>query len=290
MSMIVFAFACNPYEQDSFEADYFIEAYLVEGKPFDKVRLSTTSPFEEKYSFSDVAVSGAEVYMFKLDRDCNRTEQFKFYESNEGIYRPVEELIPEPRNTYELLAIAQGSDTLRTFSTIPDTFSVAEIIRQKATFSSEEQVQVRLTQSWFPGRQNKFILTAQTLAPEEYHMTPYYYSDKKKVRNRRHRVRSNIISQSKYDVYDDGTFKLNYPWLAVAWFGPNKVYVHTIDDNIYDYYRSQDIQIGRYIQAPGQIQNPITNVEGGKGLFGSMTGVSFEIYVDYPPDFEPSGY
>ncbi len=40
--------------------------------------------------------------------------------------------------------------------------------------------------------------------------------------------------------------------------------------NMYDFYRSRDIQGGGSTLSPGEFQNVIYNIDGGIGVFGSM--------------------
>lgn len=277
------AFSCEIYEQDEFEEEYFVEGYLIAGEKLGEFRLSTTAEFEEEYSFENNAVPGGEMRVFELDENDNRIETIPLKDNNQnGIYTTRSEHEVQPLTNYELKVVSPDNDTIRSFTTVPDTFRVVRSIRDEVTFQSAEQVEVDLSQSSYPGRQNIFIFSTEALAPEEYPMTPLYETDDEEDRKVAHQIRSNIIAQGNYEPNEDGTVTLVYPWLAVAWFGPNRVTAYAIDDNTHDFYRSQDVQLGGNTQAPGQIENVIYNVEGGIGLFGAMAGASFEFYVNHP--------
>ena len=273
---------CDLYPQDEFEEEYFIEGYITAGEPVDQVRLSTTAPFEEKYSFDDYAVYNSDMFIYELDDRQNRVDSVRLNDRRNGIYQPVTTFVPQPLTDYELETITPENDTIRAFTTVPDTFRVARIVRDEATYRSNEQIEVELTLSSYPGRQNIYIFSTVALAPEDYPMTPLYETDDEEDRLVTHQIRSNIVTQGGYDINEDNTISLTYPWLAVAWFGPNKVTVYAIDDNTYDFYRSQDVQLGGNTQSPGQIENVIYNVEGGIGLFGAMAGASFEFFINQP--------
>ena len=44
-----------------------------------------------------------------------------------------------------------------------------------------------------------------------------------------------------------------------------------IDQNLYDYIRSESVQLGGSTLSPGEIQNVLTPIIGGVGIFGSMS-------------------
>ena len=286
--IIFHAVSCEIYKQDEFEGELSVEAYLVAEEPFKSLHLTAITPFEAVYDFNRYAVSDAEITIYKLDLNGNRIKSYPLYESGKGRYSSREEFIPRPRYSYELHAITSEKHNIRAYTTIPDTFRVKEMIRDSVVYHSDNQVQVLLTQSWYPDRQSFYILRTYALSTEEYAMTPFYHTDDEDTRRHRRRTRSDIFTEKNYQVHDDGTITMKYPWQAISWFGPNEVTIHAIDNNIYDYYRSQDVQTGVTSQPPGHIDNIISNVDGGHGLFGGMSVVRFEIYVDYPPGFDPS--
>lgn len=282
-SLLSFA-ACEIYEQDSFTEEYYVEAYLIAGEPLEELRFSTTAPVDESYSFNKVAYKGADVTVYKLGENNERLETIPFYESRSGRYHPIEDFIVQPRKTYELNIVTQENKKVKASTTIPDTFSVSEIVRERAIYESSEKIQANITRSWYPDRQNVFIFSTEALKPEEYAMTPYYHSENSGTRSTNQWVRSEVINEGNFDINSDGTVSILYPWEIISWFGPSKATILALDTNVYDYYRSQDVQIGGSVQSPGQFDNVISNVEGGKGLFGGIAQTSFEIYVEPPAD------
>lgn len=275
---------CEFYPQDEYEEQYFVESFLTAGETIDEVLLSTTAPFEEEYKFEDFAVSGAEIAIFELNDAGSRVRTIPMVDQGNGVYKAGVDVTARPLHNYELEVITPEDDTLRAFTTVPDTFSVARVVRDETVFQSDEQIEVDLTLSEYPGRQNIYIFSTLALDTANYPMTPLYHTDDKEQRDIAKQIRSNIVTEGNYDINDDNTLTLTYPWLAVAWFGPNRVTVYAIDDNTYDFFRSQDIQLGGNTQAPGQIENVITHVEGGTGLFGATAGASFNFYISPPAD------
>ena len=88
------------------------------------------------------------------------------------------------------------------------------------------------------------------------------------------------INEQNYDINDDGTLTIRLPWIAVAFYGPNRITASTVDDNLYDFLRSQQVQQGGSTFSPGEIPNVIAHVDGGTGVFGSLARVAADIQVE----------
>ncbi|MDG5766340.1 DUF4249 family protein [Balneolales bacterium ANBcel1] len=282
ITLVALFSSCDVYNMEPYENEYFVEGFLVAGEPFNRVQLSKTAAFDEEYTKSDSRVCGADVTIFRLDSDGNRADSYILSESGTGYYTVDGELIPQPRQTYELEVITPDQVTLRAFTTVPDTFRIVRFEENSAVYLSDEQIEVTLSRSWFPGRQNMFIFETRALAPDDYPMTPYYHTNNSSNRSARQRQTSKILSEANFVRNHDETVTIRYPWSEISWFGPSRVTIHAIDDNVYDYYRSQYVQAGGSTLIPGQVEHTITNVKGGRGLFGSLSSVTFEIYVENP--------
>jgi hypothetical protein len=83
-------------------------------------------------------------------------------------------------------------------------------------------------------------------------------------------------------VNADGTLTLQLPWLAVAFYGRNRTTANAIDDNLYDFVRTQSAQQRGGGFTPGSIPNVIEHVEGGTGVFGSIARQSYDVTVLRP--------
>lgn len=93
---------------------------------------------------------------------------------------------------------------------------------------------------------------------------------------------SGIINDRNYQHNTDGNTQLRVPWLAVAFYDNNDVIVNAIDDNMYHFLRSQDVQTGDNDIAPGEMQNIRYNVTGGIGIFGSMSSDTNRVFIKRP--------
>jgi hypothetical protein len=147
-------------------------------------------------------------------------------------------------------------------------------------YQSAVQFEFNLTRSFYPGRQNIFIASSIALRPDTYSLTPFW-ADLDGDPDQYIQVSSGLINEGNYTVNPDNTIDLKYPWIGIAYYGPNELHIYAVDDNIYDYYRSLQTQgAGGGSLSPGQIENVLWNVEGGIGLFGARAGVSVEVFVD----------
>ena len=93
------------------------------------------------------------------------------------------------------------------------------------------------------------------------------------------------FNEDNYDVNPDGTLTIRYPWLGITFYGPNRLIANALDDNLYDFIRSQSVQQGGSTFAPGEIPNPLARVNGAHGVFGSYARVSFDLFVIRPEGF-----
>ena len=95
---------------------------------------------------------------------------------------------------------------------------------------------------------------------------------------------SPILNEDNYDPNPDGTLTIRLPWLAITFFGPNRLIANALDDNLYDFIRSQSVQQGGSTFSPGEIPNPLETVTGAHGVFGSYASLSFDLFVKRPEE------
>ena len=80
---------------------------------------------------------------------------------------------------------------------------------------------------------------------------------------------------------DVGTGKVRLPWFAVGFAGRYLVKIYAVDQNWFDYARSNRASDGPAFGglAGDNFERPIFNVEGGIGLFGSAAVDSVGFFV-----------
>ncbi len=282
------ATGCDIYGQDEYEEQYVVESYLIANRNMPEVRLSTTAPFNENYNFNEQAVPNAVVRIHRYDENRQRDKTYTYEEQNRGVYLPqtgdINDLVV-PRLTYRLeIEIPDDNyHRIEAETSVPDTFSVREVIRDRAYYQSPSQLEFTITRNRTNGRQNYFIYATEALEPLEDNLTQFWKDAVDDYEEAR-RIRTTIINEENFDVNPDGTLTLRMPWIGIAFYGPNIISTFSIDDNSYDFFRSQPVQTGggAGTLSPGEIQNIIYHVNGAIGLFGSMSVLDIKVIVDRP--------
>lgn len=285
ISLLVFA-ACDSGDPGTYEEEIVVEGYLEAGAPFEPVRLSRTLPLNQQYAFQ--AVQDAEVRVDLLDANgaVEVSYPYRMAADEPGVYRAVDEAARvEPLRTYRLEASVPGSDRITATTVVPDTFSVVGASNDSLVYQSTEQLQLRVTRSRVPGRdQTYFIFVTEALDAREEQLTPFAKAlfENQDGELTIEDLRLNgapILNESNYDANADGTLTIKVPWLAIVFYGPNRLIANAIDDNLYDFIRSQSVQQGGSTFAPGEIPNVLERLEGARGVFGSYARIQQDLFV-----------
>jgi len=283
--------SCEVYEQDDYEELYVVESYLVANRQLPFVRLSTTIPALDFYDFEETAVSNAvvEIHLLETGPESAVDQVFTYINSQQGIYIANQEHTVLPNRTYGIQIYLPGSqDIITAHTVVPDTFRVLGGVQDSIVYQSSEQLEITLSESSYPGRQNIFVFNALSQDPIPDKLTPFYTdlyesSDQKKEDlNQFANNSSGIINEGNFEINNDGSITIKYPWIGIAFFDENKIVANTLDDNIYDFLRSQQVQLGGSTLSPGEIQNIITHINGGIGVFGSVASDTVETFVKRP--------
>lgn len=281
--------SCEEYPQDDYEEFYVVETYLIAQNQLPDIYLSTTAPVTSKYLFQDYAVSNATVTIDLLsDDEDSQIEQFFSYtmdRENPGVYKPR---IPHkilPSRTYRIRVDDLPDDPFASivgYTTVPDTFSTISEVPDTVVYQSDEQIELEITESVNPDRQSYFIFTTISEAPEFESFTPLYldfYDQEEDDLGDYVKTSSGIVNEENFDIHSNGTLTLKYPWIGVAFFGDNLIVANTVDDNVYDFLRSQSVQLGGSTLSPGEIPNVLYRLEGGIGVFGSLAADTIRTYI-----------
>lgn len=277
---------CDPYEQDEYQEYYVVESYLVANGNLQQVRLSTTSPIEETYRFEDNTVSGASVEIQRLNPDSTIAERYQYQEQQPGIYMPVSNTKIQDQQLYKLQITTDDGDEISSTTYVPGDFETVNELEPNYVYQSDQQVQLTTTpSSYITDRQTYFVFTISALETSPSNLTPFYadQADDDETDIEEFYVNSSgIVNEGNFDRNSDNTITLRLPWLAVAFYGSNNIIVNAIDDNLYDFLRSQDAQSGGTTLSPGEIQNIRYNVNGGIGIFGSMASDTTSTFISRP--------
>lgn len=271
---------CDTYEQDDYAPEYIVEAYLVANEPLPTLKLSTTAPIDATYSFEAYAVSGATVVVNLLNDDGAVEESYPYVPVEKGLYGPADGAdVVQPLRRYALeITPPENGAPIRASTFVPGPLELISANTDTVTYQSTDQLEARVTRSFYPGRQNIYVFVVEALDTTAG-LTPFYKSFADDGDLEPEDVVLNAttpVNEENYDIEPDGTLTLRLPWVGVAFYGPNNIVANAIDDNVYDFLRSQT---NNGTQSPGEMQNLIDHVEGGRGVFGSMARDAMFIYV-----------
>lgn len=283
--------SCEIYEQDDYEEFYVLESYLVANRQLPFVRLSTTIPALDFYDFEETAVSDAdiEIHLLESGPESPVDQVFAYTNVQQGIYISNQQHEVLPKRTYQIEVTFPGTQNMITaYTVVPDTFRVLGGVRDSIDYQSSEQLEIKLSESSYPGRQNIFVFNALSQTPDPGRLTPFYaelYKDSDEKEEDLESFANNssgIINEANFKVNEDGSFTIKFPWIGIAFYGSNKIVANTLDDNIYDFIRSQEVQLGGSTLSPGEIQNIVTHINGGIGIFGSVASDTVQTFVKLP--------
>lgn len=267
--------ACEQYDQDSYEEYVVVESYALANDSLPDVFVRTTARTDEEYNASELVLDDADVQIVLLDETGSDEEVFGYIYSSEN-----EKYVPQnqehrmlPTRTYRLdVSFDDRSEVIRATTTIPDDFEVINEIPQTVVYQGS-QLELLLSATQKTQQQNIFVFTAIALHARLDNMTPFYFAalDEDGVEVSDFQVNSSgLINEDNFTRNADGTITLKYPWLGIAFYGETRFVTQSVDKNLADLVRSQDVQLGGSTLSPGEIPNLIFNVDGGIGVFGSL--------------------
>ena len=295
VSLMLLLSACEVFNDTAeFEPEYVVESYQVAGEPMKQIRLSRTASVEETYDFNALAVRDADVRVELLSESGGVEASYPFKEDPNwpGIYLPVDpQATLLPLRTYRMEAVL--SDVLvRAQTLVPDTFSIRQASADTLLYQGDEQLELTLTRSRYPGRQSVYVFTTEALGPlTEDRLTPFrkaVLDDDETLEDIR-TGSSPLLNEGNYDVSPDGTVTISLLWIAVGFYGDTRLSASALDDNLFDFLRSQAVQEGNSPLSPGEIPNVVEHVENGTGFFGSLARVTYDVYIEAPPEEAEAG-
>ena len=156
LSLFLVSFwGCEVYEQDQYEEYYVVESYMVAGRNLQQVRLSTTAPAFEFYSFENTAVINANVQLELLTTNGSGVDQtFSYTMTSPGIYLPDVTHSVLPERTYRLnISVPEGTNTHTITGTaiVPGDFAILAGIQDTLIYQSSDQLEVTFSGSTYPG-------------------------------------------------------------------------------------------------------------------------------------------
>jgi len=283
---------CELYKQDDYQEYYVVESYLIANNVLPELRLSTTAPVDAEYEFEENALSNASAEIRLLNADSSVAQVYPYEEQfPNGVYGPEVTIEVKSERLYQLHVVTVDNDTITATTYVPGSFETVNELQDRYTYQSDEQVEVTTTpSSYISGRQTFYIFSVNAVDPDSANLTPFY---RDLVVEQDNEISgyfinsSGIINEGNYERDQNGNITLTVPWLAVAFYETNDIVASAIDNNMYDFLRSQDVQTGGTNLSPGEIQNVRYNVNGGIGIFGSLAADTNRVYIERPQTQSP---
>jgi hypothetical protein len=272
---LIFHTGCDVYNQDDYTELVVMEAYAIAGRQLPDVRVSTTAPVNEEYNFVDVAINDATILVSLLDADGQSIEDYIYARRTEGIYSAVNQsAIVQAGARYRMtIQFDSRPDELVAETVVPQQFEIVSDVNESYVYQSEDQLEIVLTATESNAAQNVYVFNTITREPDIENLTPFYadaVDDEDTDISEFFNNSSGLINEGNFTINDDQTITLQFPWIGVAFFGENAVVTNSVDNNLANLARSEELQLGGSTLPPGEIPNLIYNVEGGIGVFGSL--------------------
>lgn len=267
--------SCDIYNQEDYSEYIVLEAYAVANNPLPEIFVTTTSPVDVEYNRESVRVQNANVRITQLDTEGNDADQFDyFYSSTHNSYITTSNHKVLPNSTYRLdIDFDDRPEVIQAFTTIPDEFRILNNIPEEVIYQSTEQIEITVSAPKRTNFQSVFVFSTIADNPTIDNLTPFYKAsfDNDAIELSDVVINSSgLINEGNFEINSDQTITLRFPWIGVAFYGESKIVIHSVDKNLSDLVRSQQVQLGGSTLSPGEIPNLIYNIEGGIGVFGSL--------------------
>lgn len=284
--VLAVASGCDVLDPEPYTPQAVVESYQVAGEELQPVRLTWTAPIDEPYDPEKQAISEASVRIERLGQGGKVEQNFPYRESEQrpGYYLAEEPGTIRPGDTYRLVVeLSDRSETITSETVVPDTFDVAEGMDERVRYG-DEKAHLAVSRSRYPERGAAYVFEIAAQDPRSEMLTPSAQAlgegDATTAPEELQETVSQVFLEEDLSSASEDLVEIPFDWEALSFYGPNQVRLAALDDNYYDFLRTQSVQQGGLGFAPGEIPNVLTHVEGGTGLFGSYARVEFEVDVE----------
>lgn len=273
---VFIAVSCDITEQDNYQELVVVEAYMTANRPLPEIKVSLTSPVDQTYQQDELLLTGAVVQIVQLDSSGDDLEVLTYsLDSDSNYYMPDAFHLVQPQQRYRLdIQFNNREEVIRAYTTVPNQFEIVSEIPQSVVYQSDDQFELSISAPGQLGNQNVFVFSNKALEPTEGNLTPFYRASFENENIELSDIMINssgLINEGNFEIHSDGTITLQYPWIGVAFYGENEIIITSVDRNLDELIRSQQVQLGGSTLSPGEIPNLTYNIEGGIGIFGSIS-------------------
>lgn len=275
-------FSCskNPNSPD-YEKEITVFGFLWGNKPMTANRaimISYTQPIDELYDLQQSVIKNADVTM----TDVNSGEIYKLTDDEKPGFYFNDSLIAKPKNSY-LLKVEIDNKTVTATTTIPPALLVRTNLKTDEIDSVYQENLSRQKPIFLECEDGEQIIVVDMYCNESWenaeYINPFWGQEKpgdagEYGGNDGNSEPRHIIASAKFREL----FSLNYPGQAVidwyssmiGFYGSYTMQVMAIDDNYYNFINKNEYP---------ELQS---GVQGGIGVFGSVCGETFRLYVLKP--------
>lgn len=276
----IFVTACSVANTNTFHPKYVVQAYLIADNNLPDIRLSLTVAPGQKYVQREVAVPDGIMEVRLLNEHNTIEETFRYDYVDNGMYHPETAARVLPGRTYQLLVTFAGNNTRITAqTTVPQSFKITYVPEDTVRYNQEDPIRMMATA--LPADLNSKYLF-NVISQDSINLTPYYMTqldiDSGKTPEWYYNVQSVILNDS-YFSRSGNEIELRVPWNTIAFYGRNLIIPNVIDENLYDFIRSSNTSDENKQLSSGYINEIIYHIDGGIGIFGSMSRDSVFVYV-----------
>ncbi len=277
---------CDWGSTSEFEPEYVVEAYIGAGEPLEQVRLSRSADLEGAYEFDENAVDGAQVEMQLLGSDGAVEKSFSFVQrSRHGIYEIMVMHRAVPLRTYRLIIQTADGTRLSSETTVPAAIYIESISADTVIYKGPQPLEADLRTGSGNEGNRVFTFVSEALDPSEENLTDFarsIYEQGDVQLADLSRTSSPVLNEAGYGLSPEGRLRIALPWVAISFYGRNRLSVASLDKNYYDFRRTLDVQQGGSTLGPGEIPNVLDPINGGRGIFASFARAWADIYVKRP--------
>jgi hypothetical protein len=276
-----------------------VDAMLVVGKPFPSLYLSRTLPPNQSFSWEKAGITGATV---TIEGGSSIAVYTDFAIPGHYLAETVtgtDEVLPG--TTYRLTATLSDGRVLRATTTTPARVSVREWVllnddgtaveQQLATFEAhgdsvyaQPENQLVYPRGLLEARLQPTAAAGYQIAVESLDLDSALLIDADFLDEE---DLEDFTRTGQSPPLDTDESNLRVPWFALYYEGRYQLRVHAMDRNWFDLARTDPVLGGGgsfgFGGATGDsTERPIFHVDGGIGLFGSMSSDSVGFYINPP--------
>ena len=263
------------------EGTLVVDAQLIVDAPLPPVYLSLTQALGHIYTTA--AVKGARIAISGNGRTFDYAED----PESPGSYLPSGLAAPvAPETTYEL-AIATADDRrLRAQTSTPGRLRVVELLLLDGeTLTPQRRLKLfaELGDAVYKAPENRIVYQLgliEAILEEELDIPAYQLAIFNLEEDSPLLIDADFVEEDDLEQFErqgaspplsvrDGRARL--PWFAVAFAGRHKFKIYAVDENWFDFIRTDPEEGGGGFGGllGDQFQRPVFNIEGGIGLFAS---------------------